>query len=204
MKDISLTLLSLSVAVAIFAKPISASEQAFTSCLTPTGTVIADYADGTHGIVGQGSATGHDTVYSLGNGNVLQCLCGADGVGVQTNWMPIEELSGDQIKIYENQGWIYVPTGSAWGLSEGAYLAKNISYTCGGSSTTNSGGGSAGGDGRTDGRTDGRSDGLGSIVQAAKGSAGLASTGNITFVLSILGAGIFLTLVGLFMRKNTK
>ena len=200
MKDLSLTLLGLLLTVAIFAKSVAASEVQFSSCLTPTGSVVADYLNGTHGIAGQGSIEGHDTVYALGEGNALQCLCAANGSGTQTNWLKISELSEDQIKVYQNQGWIYIPDGSAWGLSQGSYLAQNSSYSCGGSSTTNSGGG----DGKTDGRTDGRSDGLGSIVQAAKGSAGLASTGNITFVLSILGAGIILTLIGLFMRKNTK
>ena len=197
MKDLSLTLLGLTVAVAIFAKPVAASEVQFTSCLTPNGSVIADYANGTHGIAGQGSAEGHDTVYSLGEGNALQCLCASNGSGTQTNWLKINDLSEDQIKVYQNQGWIYIPDGSAWGLSQGSYLAQNSSYSCGGSSTTNSGG-----DGRTDGRTDGRSDGLGSIVQASKGSVGLASTGNIAFILSILVAGIFLTLMGLLFRKK--
>ena len=145
----------------------------------------------------------NDTVYSLGGGNALQCLCDANGNGTQTNWLKINDLSEDQIKVYQNQGWIYIPDGSAWGLTQGSYLAQNVSYSCG-SSTTNSGGGDTHGDGRTDGRTDGRSDGLGSIVQAAKGSAGLASTGDIKFVLSILGTGIILTAIGFYMRKNTK
>jgi hypothetical protein len=199
MKNLSLSLLGITLASAIFAGPVVASEVQFTSCLTPSGSVVADYADGSHGIAGQGSVSGHDTVYSLGGGNALQCLCDSNGNGTQTNWLKIGELSEDQIKVYQSQGWIYIPDGSAWGLSQGAYLAKNVSYSCG-SSTTNSGGG----DGRTDGRTDGRSDGLGSIVQAAKGSAGLASTGDIKFVLSILGAGIILTAIGFYMRKNTK
>ncbi len=54
MKDLSLTLLGLTVVVTIFAKPVAASEVQFTSCLTPTGSVVADYANGTHGIAGQG------------------------------------------------------------------------------------------------------------------------------------------------------
>jgi len=203
MKNLSLSLLGITLASAIFAGPVVASEVQFTSCLTPNGSVVADYADGTHGIAGQGSVVGHDTVYSLGGGNALQCLCDANENGTQTNWLKINDLSEDQIKVYQNQGWIYIPDGSAWGLTQGSYLAQNVSYSCG-SSTTNSGGGDTHGDGRTDGRTDGRSDGLGSIVQAAKGSAGLASTGDIKFVLSILGTGIILTAIGFYMRKNTK
>jgi hypothetical protein len=173
----------------------------FNSCLTPNGSVVADYTDGTHGIIGAGSKDGHDTVYSLENGNALQCLCATDGSGTQTNWLKISDLSEDQIKIYENQGWIYIPDGSAWGLSEGEYLAQNLAYSCGGGTSTTQ---SSQGDGKTDGRTDGRSDGRGSsIVQSAVGNAGLASTGNIIFLLSVLGAGVFMTLFGVWLRRNS-
>lgn len=171
----------------------------FTSCLTPTGNVIANYANGEHGIVDEGSRIGEDVVYSLPGGNAMQCFCGTNGSGVQTNWKQVGEMSSNEIKIYESEGWILVPDGSAWGLSQGAYLAKNINYSCGGgSSTTNSGGG----DGKSDGRTDGRSDGLGSIVQSATGT-NLASTGNILFIAEIFGAGVLMTLAGLYMRRKS-
>ncbi len=199
-------ILILLTALLVTAKPVAAVavDSSFTSCLAPSGNVVVDYPDGTHGIVGGTSKDGHDTVYSLGNGNVMQCLCATDGTGMQTNWMSVGEMSQDQIKIYENQGWIFVPSGSAWGLSEGSYLAKNISYSCGGgSSTTQNSGGDGKSDGKSDGRSDGRSDGA-STVQAATGNAGsLASTGNITFVLSVFGAGIFMTILGIWLRRNT-
>ena len=175
------------------------NSQTFTSCLTPTGQVIANYTDGNHGIPGLGSKIGKDAVYALGNGNAMQCFCGTDGAGTQTNWKKISDLSEDEVKIHENQGWIYVPDGSAWGLDEGSYLAQNISYSCGGSSITQS----SRGDGLSDGLTDGRSDGRGSIVQSARGS-NLASTGNILFVLAFLVTGVFLIVTGLFLRKNAK
>lgn len=175
-----------------------------TSCLAPVGNVIADYPNGTHGIVGGTGKEGHDTVYSQINGNALQCLCATDGTGTQTNWLSIGEMSQDQIKIYENQGWIFVPDGSVWGLSDGSYLAKNISYSCGGgSSTTQNSGGDGKSDGQSDGRSDGRSDGA-SFVQAATGNASaLASTGNIVYIFSALIAGIFMTIFGIWLRKNT-
>lgn len=131
----------------------------------------------------------------------MQCFCG-NGSGIQTNWMYASNLTGDQIKVYENQGWIYVPDGTAWGLTEGAYLAKNISYSCGGSSTTGGGQGQEPNN-PNDGKSDGRSDGA-SIVQSATGTSGFASTGNIVFLLSILGAGILFTLTGILLRKNSK
>ena len=202
MKKLSLILLSFAIVFSVSASVALAQEVdlSFPSCLTPSGSVIASYTDGDHGVVGNGSKSGRDTVYSLSQG-ALQCLCATDGAGTQTNWLSSSNLTGDQIKIYENQGWIYVPDGSAWGLSEGSYLAQNISYSCGGS-TVNTGGGSTHGDGLSDGKSDGRRS---SIVQSASGNAnsGLATTGNILFVLSILGTGIFMIIIGLYLRKNT-
>ena len=194
---------SLSVATVLLTvvSPVSATQTPeFTSCLTPTGSVVANYSDGTHGIVGLGSRIGQDKVYLLESGNTMQCFCGSDGSGIQTNWMKLGEISQDQIKVYESQGWIFVPSGSAWGLSDVPYLAKNISYACS-SSTTNSGGG----DGRTDGLSDGRSDGRGSLVQSARGNAAnLASTGNLLFIAEIFAAGVILTTLGILLRKRIK
>lgn len=170
----------------------------FTSCLTPTGTVVANYADGAHGIPGQGSRIGKDTVYLMDNGNAMQCFCGSNGGGIQTNWLKTAGYSEDEIKVMQSQGWIFIPTGAAWGLTDEPYLAKNIDYSCSSSSS----GGSSGGDGRTDGRTDGRSDGLGSIVQAASGN--LASTGNLLFIFEVFALGVFLTGLGLFLRFRSR
>lgn len=180
-----------------------AVESTFTSCLTPPSVTIAPNSDGTHGIVGQGSKEGKDIVYKAGENDAMQCLCATDGTGIQTNWLSASGLTSDQIKIYQNQGWIFVPDGSAWGLGEGSFLAQNINYSCGGYSLVQSATGDAPhGDGLSDGRSDGLSDGKSSSPQATAGSA-LASTGNILFVLSILGAGIFTTLFGLWLRRNT-
>lgn len=173
----------------------AAVNTSFPSCIAPTGNRIANYDNGTHGIPGVGSKIGKDAVYSQGEGNAMQCFCGTDGSGTQTNWLNASNLTQDEIKILENDGWIFIPDGSAWGLSQGAYLAKNIGYSC--SSTTTSGGG----DGRTDGLTDGRSDGRGSIVQAASGS--LASTGNLLFIAEIFGLGVLLSMIGLVMRSKS-
>lgn len=198
------TFLFLVTAFIAAAKPGFATETSLPSCVAPTGNVIADYNDGTHGIVGNGSKEGRDTVYAYGNGNVLQCLCATDGNGTQTIWLNASNLTNDQIKIYQNQGWIYVPDGTAWGLTEGSYLAQNTSYLCGGASSTVQ---SSGGDGRTDGRTDGRSDGRSdgaSVVQAATGNNSLAATGDSIVVLSVLTFGILLLAVGFAMRLKNK
>lgn len=173
----------------------------FPSCVNPQGTQKVSYSQGTHGVAGDtNSYAGSDSVYTLSGTTLLQCLCASTGAGIQTNWWKISDLSEVDKQILIQQGWVLVPDGSSWGLSEGAYLAQNINFSCNSTSTTNS----STGDGRSDGLSDGRSDGLGSIVQSATGNAGnLASTGNILFVLSILSAGLFMTLFGLWLRKNT-
>lgn len=192
----SFLLTILAVSYLSLAGGVNAATTNFPSCIAPTGNRIANYDNGTHGIPDVGSKIGKDAVYSQGEGNALQCFCGTDGTGIQTNWLNASDLTQDEIKVLQNEGWIYIPDGSAWGLSQGAYLAKNISYSCS-STTTNSGGG----DGRTDGLTDGRSDGRGSIVQAASGS--LASTGNLLFIAEIFGLGVLLSMVGLVMRSKS-
>jgi hypothetical protein len=183
-------------------KSVLAENAYFTSCLTPVGTITANYPTGSHGIIGQGSQNGADTVYSLANDNAMQCFCGSNGQGIQTNWLNASNLSSDQIKVYQNKGYIYVPDGTPWGLSNNPYLAQNITYSCGSSVSIVQ---SSHGDGLSDGRSDGLSDGKSSIVQATTGtpsSFGLASTGNIVFVLSILIAGIVLFLAGLFLKRK--
>ncbi len=190
----------MTAAVVAVTKPAFAAD--FTSCVVPTGDVIASYADGTHGIVGVGSKIGKDVVYSAGQ-NAMQCFCGNDGNGIQTNWMKIVDLTSDQVKVYQSQGWIYVPSGAAWGLSDVPYLAQNVDFSCSGSSSSSSSGGDGKTDGRTDGRTDGKSDGRGSIVQAAHGT-NLASTGNMLFIVEIFSVGVILTATGLFLRLRTR
>lgn len=155
----------------------------FPSCIAPQGKLIANYDNGTHGIIGQGSRIGKDSVYLLDNGNTAQCFCSVNGHGIQTNWQKTSSLTQDEIKILENEGWIFVPDGTAWGLPEGSYLAKNSDYACYSSSTTNSSSGT-------------------SIVQSASGN--LASTGNILFIAQILGLGVLFSLIGIALRLRQK
>lgn len=109
----------------------------FPSCNNPTGVVQASYDSGVHGIVGDMSTyTGKDTVYALDNGNFLQCFEGQNGKGIQTDWMKVGDLSQVDIEVLEQEGWIYVPNGSLWGLEDCAYLAKNVSYSCTSLTTT--------------------------------------------------------------------
>jgi len=109
----------------------------FPSCSNPQGVVKASYSSGTHGIVGSTATyTGTDIVYQLDNGDVLQCFCSESGLGIQTNWWKASSLDQSQVQTLINLGWYFVPDGTAWGLSEGFYLAQNINYSCGGTTTT--------------------------------------------------------------------
>lgn len=118
----------------------------FPSCANPSGNIKVEYVTGQHAIVGESSLrVGADKVYSLFDGNTLQCFCPDNGEGIQTNWWKITgNLSQNDINSLKNQGWYYIPSGRDWGLSSDPYLAKNESYNCkdrGNDSSTGVGGG---------------------------------------------------------------
>ena len=99
----------------------------FPSCSSPTGTLKVNYTEGTHGIAGNGSFVGSDAVYIVGDSNLIQCFCAANNSGIQTNWWKVGSLTPSQISALQEDSWIYIPTGSEWGLDDTAYFAKNIS-----------------------------------------------------------------------------
>ncbi len=197
-KYLFLQVLSIAILLSAFVRPAYAVvSPTFPACLNPQGDVTVSYADGVHGVPGDSTTyTGSDTVYTLDEATVTQCLCTVNGGGIQTNWWKISSLTEDQKDVLVNQGWIYIPDGSAWGLEAAPYLAQNLSYSCSAPSSNSGGGGGGGGGG------DGRSDGLSSCpsctqapqVLAASTQAvlGLASTGNIVFILSVFTLGLAL------------
>jgi hypothetical protein len=96
----------------------------FPNCpdLTPPGD-IAHYTNGKHQIAGGDLLVGTDDVYSLPNGNAIQCFCPEEGTnGIQTDWWQTNLTIS---------GWIKEPNGTDWGLLDVPYLAKNSDYTCG-------------------------------------------------------------------------
>ena len=130
-------ILFLLIFLAVIASPASAavSPPDFPSCLAPTGSLKVSYTSGTHGIPGDlGTYTGSDSVYQVvGSDRLIQCFCPASGTsGIQTNWWKVGDLSGGEIDDFVKLGWIYVPSGALWGLDDVAYLAKNVSFSCGG------------------------------------------------------------------------
>ncbi len=93
----------------------------------------AHYDFGIHGIPGIGNLEGKDDVYSLSNGNFLQCFCPVQGFnGWQTNWWDVDiaGLTQEQIDYFISQGWLLEASGSGWNLLDDRYLVKNINFSC--------------------------------------------------------------------------
>lgn len=170
----------------------------FPACANPQGTVKATYDTGTHGVPGDNASyTGKDTVYTLTNDTLLQCLCTDDGKGIQTNWWKVSSLSENEIKILENSGWIFVSNGLAWGLDNAPYLAQNIAFSC---AVEQGSQGGVGGGHVSDGRSDGRTDSLGGKPSGQV--LGFAFTGNSPIILSIASLGLIL--IGFGLKINGK
>lgn len=112
---------------------VFATAPSFPSCEIQTENGDwASYEQGTHAVIGYDHLFyGEDDVYSLDNGNFLQCLCPNDSnIGIQTNWWKIgDSLTANQVDAYESQGWM-ITQGSYWNLHDSTYLAKNLEYTC--------------------------------------------------------------------------
>lgn len=147
----------------------------FPACSNPQGTLIVSYDSGTHGVVGGNSYTGSDKVYKIDKNSLVQCLCTADGKGIQTNWWKASSLDETKITTLKSEGWIYIPTGSVWGLDQDAYLAKNIGYSC--ISDSGTGGGS-----------------IGQVL-------GLAFTGNIRVIYLIFILGLLFLIYGQILHR---
>jgi hypothetical protein len=91
----------------------------------------AHYDSGLHQIVGAGLLEGADDVYSLENGNFLQCFCSIDDdTGIQTFWWWANEMTDDERNEHISNGW-HLENGLQWNLTDGLYLAKNADYFCG-------------------------------------------------------------------------
>ena len=102
----------------------------FGSCVNPQWSVSQVNKGNDHGVVGETeSYAGTDTIYKS-CGNALQCLCIENGKGIETKWMDASGLSDSQVSTYKKEGWIYVATGSNWGLKDVPYLAKNSDFAC--------------------------------------------------------------------------
>ncbi len=172
------------IVIIVTARNVSAqSVPTFPSCLQPQGTLIAQHVSGPHGVPGDlNTYNGIDTVYKLTNDTYVQCLCAGNGVGIQSNWWNVRNLSEQQINSLTRSGWKSIPNGYAWGLTEGGYLAQNTQYNCPGDV-----GGVRGTKTRIGGQV-----------------LGLATTGSLPMIVLSAGIGIVLLLLGGIFRKNSK
>lgn len=170
----------------------AATTPSFPVCANPQGEVISSYSNGIHGVAGDSKPySGSDTVYRVSENNATQCLCASDGTGIQTNWWKVSELTQEEISVLTNQGWILIPDGSAWGLDQGQYLARNSNFSCGGSGGTSS---------SSENKVGGAS-----AESISSGIFSLANTGNMVFILTVFTLGIMLLGTGLiFSFKNKR
>ncbi len=202
----SFVLRSLAYALLLFSVSYSTvfalTTPTFPSCLNPQGSVKASYETGSHGIVGSTNEySGKDAVYSLDNGNNLQCFCASNGEGIQTNWIKASVLSSDDLKVLKNTGWTFIPDGALWGLDHVPYLAQNSSFSCLGSS--NSGGGSTK-KSASNGSSNSSSTSS-SPAQAVLGAATtLANTGNLKSIVYITLLGLGTLFVALLLKRFSK
>lgn len=143
----------------------------FPTCAAAVGTLKVYYANGTHGIPGDTTThTGSDTVISYTNNQLIQCFCDERGSGIKTNWWKTGSLTDGERAQLLADGWNYIPDGSAWGLENTTYFAKNSPMSCayggrGGGMVLGTGGGDV---------------------------LGLAATGNITQILGFFVFGVLL------------
>ena len=177
--------------IAFSAQSAYADEFDFPQCEdTSNLQVKVEYKNGTHGVPGRGTNyTGYDTVYTLENDNYLQCLCPDEGNGVQSDWLFVGNNEYD-IESYVSEGWVFVADGSLWGLVDGAYLVKNVDYTCKTSNTPT---------------PTPKNEVGGTITEEAASTSsepvlGLADTGTDKYIFAFLVAGVVLFFTGKKLR----
>src|SRR3989344_2848335 len=193
------------LSVFVASKALAVTIPSFPSCLNIQGELIVSYTTGTHGIPGDSATyTGSDSVYKLTEDTLTQCFCSVNGDGIQTNWWKVSSLSDNEITDLKNQNWIFILNGSLWGLDDAPYMAKNSNFSCqttsptptptSSSSSSSSGSSSSSSSSSSSGSS-------GSVQAASTGSVGqvlgLATTGNILTIYTLLIVGITFILLGI-------
>lgn len=193
------TILSLSLVFSLLMlSPTQTKAQAvvpsFPACSNPQGTLKVSYENGIHGIVGNTSQfSGSDSVYIIDDISLIQCFCADDGQGIQTNWWKISSLTQDEIDSLKKLGWLFIPSGSVWGLDSSPYLAKNSDYDCNGVVNENNNSSS------------GQDSSTAAAAEPKTGSVlGLAATGNSSLIYSLLILGLASILLGKILRRGIR
>ncbi len=178
---------------------------AFSFCPAPGGTIIASYTDGTHGVPGNvTSYSGSDTVFQLNESQVVQCLCPPNSQGIQTWWWKVGEVSDETRNQLAAQGWVFVPNGKLWGLSDSAYFAKNTAYSCAGTGGGDNGGN--GGNGSSSSSNSSGDSGVGGVTNNNPGQVlgAYAATGSSEQIFLFAGAAIALLALSWILQRATR
>ncbi len=130
LKKLAVILSQLVLLIVLVGSVNAADVPNFPSCSNPQGTLKVSYSSGTHYIVGGTGLSGSDSVYYTGDNSLIQCFCADNGSGIQTNWWKLNTLSQEQIDQLVKLGWVYIPSGSTWGLESASYMAINQYYSC--------------------------------------------------------------------------
>jgi hypothetical protein len=88
--------------------------------------------EGSHPVVGHEDIDGSRNLYTLTDGNFVECTCPSSGdTGIQTNWWYISGLPLGKVDIdaYVRDGW-NSENGRDWDLLDGNYLAKTEDFSC--------------------------------------------------------------------------
>src|SRR3989344_835788 len=186
------------LSVFVASKALAVTIPSFPSCLNIQGELIVSYTTGTHGIPGDSATyTGSDSVYKLTEDTLTQCFCSVNGDGIQTNWWKVSSLSDNEITDLKNQNWIFILNGSLWGLDDAPYMAKNSNFSCQTTSPTPT---------PTSSSSSSSSGSSGSVQAASTGSVGqvlgLATTGNILTIYTLLIVGITFILLGIMLARK--
>src|SRR3989344_3323927 len=167
------------LSVFVASKALAVTIPSFPSCLNIQGELIVSYTTGTHGIPGDSATyTGSDSVYKLTEDTLTQCFCSVNGDGIQTNWWKVSSLSDNEITDLKNQNWIFILNGSLWGLDDAPYMAKNSNFSCQTTSPT-------------------PTLSVGQVL-------GLATTGNILTIYTLLIVGITFILLGIMLARKER
>ncbi len=187
MRIISSIIFTLLLILGSFSSALAFDIPSFPTCSNTNNLALkASYSQGTHGIAGNpGLFEGSDSVYDL-SGSYIQCFCATDGNGIQTNWWKISSLNQEDLSSLSADGWIFIPSGSAWGLTNDPYLAKNNNYSCK-SSSSNIGGVSDQGS-----------------QQSSPNVLGLASTGGVYSTYFFALISICLIAFSFFLKSKSK
>lgn len=122
--------LFITVAFLVPSSAFAISDPPIFSCDAVVGSKVADNT-GNHGIPGNYNAfSGQDQVYKIDEDHVLQCFCDNNNNGIQSNWWKASNLSESDRDFFIRRGWVFIPSGSAWGLTGDPYLVKNDNYAC--------------------------------------------------------------------------